>query len=161
MAYGWHTLGYLLKLLTYPDPGWPDLRPDPLIELQRAVRSLTPVELATAPPSFASATQGWHSDRAAGQGTLCAHPVRFVHPMEHPDTRIQAVVDLPLEPPDAPEFRMRSPEICIPAARDRRAKPLSFAAMLREDEGEGVLVTELVCQSEWRPTHRQPQPAVH
>jgi hypothetical protein len=75
--------------------------------------------------------------------TLCAHPVRFVHLMEHPDTRIQAVVELPLEPRAAPKFSMRGREICVSAARDRRAKPLSFGAMLREDEGEGVLLTEL------------------
>jgi hypothetical protein len=70
------------------------------------------------------------------------------------------VVELPLEPPDAPEFRMGGREICIPV-RDRRAKPLSFAAMLRADEGDGVLLTELVCQSDWGPTHMQPQPAIH
>jgi hypothetical protein len=75
--------------------------------------------------------------------------------------RKPCVVDLPLEPPAAPEFRMRGREICIPAARDRRAKPLSFAAMLREDEGEGVLLTELACQSDWGPTHMLPQPGVH
>jgi hypothetical protein len=46
-------------------------------------------------------------------------------------------------------------------AMARLPKPLSFAAMLRENEGEGVLLTELVCQSDWGPTHRQPQPAVH
>jgi hypothetical protein len=51
-------------------------------------------------------------------------------------------------------------EICIPAARDRRVEPLSFAAMLREEEGEGVLLTELACQSDWGPSHMQPQPAV-
>jgi hypothetical protein len=56
---------------------------------------------------------------------------------------------------------MRGREICIPAARDRRVKTLPFAAMLREEEGEGVLLTELVCQSDWRPTQMQPQPAVH
>jgi hypothetical protein len=81
--------------------------------------------------------------------------------MEHPDPRIQAVVELPLEPPTPPEFRMRGREICIPAAPDRRVKPLSFAAMLREDEGEGVLLTELVCRSDWGATHMLPQPAVH
>ena len=55
--------------------------------------------------------------------------------VEHPDPRIQVVGELRLEPPDAPEFSMGGREICIPAARDRRVKPLSFAAMLREDEG--------------------------
>jgi hypothetical protein len=44
---------------------------------------------------------------------------------------------------------------------DRQTKPLNFAAMLREDEGEGVLLTELVCQSDWSPTHMLPQPAAH
>jgi hypothetical protein len=90
-----------------------------------------------------------------------AHPVRFVHLVEHPDPRIQGVVSLPMEPPAALEFRMRGREICIPAARDRRAKPLSFAAMMREDEGEGVLLTQLVYQSDWSPTDMQSQPAVH
>ena len=71
-----------------------------------------------------------------------------------PTTRVwrkPCVVELPLEPPAAGN-RMRGREICIPAARDRCAKPLSFAAMLREDEGEGVLVTEFVCQSDWGPS---------
>jgi hypothetical protein len=69
--------------------------------------------------------------------------------------------DLPLEPPGTPEFSMRGREICIPAARAHRAKPLSFAAMLRPDEeGAGVLLTELVCQSDWSPTDMLP-PTVH
>ena len=80
--------------------------------------------------------------------------------MEHPDPRIQAVVDQPLEPPTAPEFRMGGRELCIAAPRARRAKPLSFAAMLRPDEeSEGVLLTELFCQSDWTPTDRLTQPA--
>jgi hypothetical protein len=40
-------------------------------------------------------------------------------------------------------------------------KRLSFAAMLRDEEGEGVLLTELACQSDWGPTHLLPQPGVH
>jgi hypothetical protein len=40
-------------------------------------------------------------------------------------------------------------------------KPLSFLELARPDEGEGVLLTELVCQSDWGPTHMPPQPAVH
>jgi hypothetical protein len=31
--------------------------------------------------------------------------------------------------------------------------------MLREYEGEGVLLTKLACQSDWGPTHVLPQPA--
>ena len=80
-----------------------------------------------------------------------------------PTTRVwqkPCVIDLPLEPPDAPEFHTRGREIYISAARARRAKPLSFVA-LREDEGEGVLLTELFCQSDWSPTDMLPQPAVH
>jgi hypothetical protein len=34
--------------------------------------------------------------------------------------------------------------------------------MLRKDEGEGVLLTELlVCQSDWSPTDTLTRPAVH
>jgi hypothetical protein len=44
---------------------------------------------------------------------------------------------------------------------DRRTKPLNFAAMLRDDEGEVVLLTEFVCQSDWGPTNMLPRPAVH
>jgi hypothetical protein len=41
-------------------------------------------------------------------------------------------------------------------------KPLSFVELFRPDEeGEGVLLTELVCQSDWGPTHMPPQPGVH
>jgi hypothetical protein len=85
-------------------------------------------------------------------GSLCS-------PHGAPDPRIQAVVDLPLKPPAAPEFRMRGREICIPPPRCPPPKPLWFAAMLREDEGAGVLLTELVCQSDWGPTDMLPQPA--
>jgi hypothetical protein len=46
----------------------------------------------------------------------------------------------------------------IPHLAGRIPRPLAFAAMLREDQGEGVLVTELVCQSDWRPTDRPTQP---
>jgi hypothetical protein len=46
-----------------------------------------------------------------------------------------------------------------PAPRCPPPMRLSFAAMLREDEGEGVLLTELACQSDWGPTHTLPQPA--
>jgi hypothetical protein len=51
-------------------------------------------------------------------------------------------------------FSADPPPRCPPPKR-----PLSFAAMLRQDEGEGVLLTELACQSDWRPTDRLTQAA--
>jgi len=59
------------------------------------------------------------------------------------------------------EVHLRLPFSAEPAPRCPPPKPLSFAAMLREDEGEGVLLTELACQSGWGPTDMLPQPAVH
>jgi Bifunctional DNA primase/polymerase, N-terminal len=59
------------------------------------------------------------------------------------------------------EVHIRLPFSAEPAPRCPPPKPLSFAAMLREDEGEGVLLTELVCQSDWGPTPELPPPAVH
>ena len=65
------------------------------------------------------------------------------------------------DPPAAvsPEYRIK--DRAIPAPRRPPPKPLSFAAMLREDEGEGVLLTELACQSGWGPTNMLPQRALH
>jgi hypothetical protein len=59
------------------------------------------------------------------------------------------------------EVHIRLPFSAEPAPRCSPPKPLSFASMLREDEGEGVLLTELICQSDWGPTDMLPQPAVH
>jgi hypothetical protein len=51
------------------------------------------------------------------------------------------------------------------ASVQHRIDPLHYEAMMqrvcnaREDEGAGVLLTELVCQSDWGATQMQPQPA--
>jgi hypothetical protein len=59
------------------------------------------------------------------------------------------------------EVHLRLPFSTEPPRVARIPRPLSFAAILREDEGEGVLLTEHVCQSDWSPSDMQPQPAVH
>jgi hypothetical protein len=62
------------------------------------------------------------------------------------------------DPLEEPEFRLVGRQ--IPHLARRIPRPLAFAAMLRPDEGEGVLLTELVSQSDWSPTHML-FPAVH
>jgi hypothetical protein len=63
------------------------------------------------------------------------------------------------DPLEEPGFRLVDRQ--IPHLARRIPRPLAFAAMLRPDEGEGVLLTQLVCQSDWRPTDRLTQSAVH
>jgi hypothetical protein len=50
------------------------------------------------------------------------------------------------------EAHLRLPFSAERAPRCPPPKRLSFAAMLRPDEGEGVLLTELACQSDWGST---------
>jgi hypothetical protein len=94
-------------------------------------------------------------------------PAEFSEMPEPPQSQLKrawqkpCVVDLPLEPPDAPEFSIGGPGNLHFGCARPPPKRLSFAAMLREDEDDGVLLTELVGQSAWSPTHMQPQPAVH
>jgi hypothetical protein len=60
------------------------------------------------------------------------------------------------------EVHLRLPFSAEPAPRYPPPNRVSFAAMLRKDEGEGVLLTELlVCQSDWSPTDTLTRPAVH
>jgi hypothetical protein len=56
---------------------------------------------------------------------------------------------------------LRNPVWSKPHIVEPWTKPLSFLDLLRPDEGEGVLLTERVCQSDWGSTHMLPQPAVH
>jgi hypothetical protein len=58
---------------------------------------------------------------------------------------------------------IRLPFSTEPAPRCPPPKRLSFAAMLREDEGEGVLLTELACTTPPNRTlrHNELRRAVH
>jgi hypothetical protein len=81
--------------------------------------------------------------------------------LRKPVWREPHIVEEPLADPIAiivttPKRAWPRPHIVEPSI-----KPLSFVELLRPDEGEGILLTELVCQSDWGPTHMLPRPAVH